>query len=367
MMKIFVLFVEPMLYGMDLIHEVYEKTDYVYRYVYCNSRLTGKDDICLPNNAFVCSGTDKDHQNQIISILDDFKPDFAVINGYVGKEQTVAIRYCQKNRIPYAIESDTPLHVPENKIKAVVKKIYLRKILCHPYCYGFPGGTLQKENFVYYGIPEEKNYIMPMSVSSERLQKVSEKIESKEKLKEKSGLSNKKVFLFVGRLIQAKNVEVLIKAFEILKREHSDIALLIVGDGDEREKLEELVKDRHIKDIYFKGYVVFPDIVQYYKMSDIFVLPSVYEPWGLVVNEAMIMGMPVIVSSAVGCRMDLIQDGENGFIFASNDIGDLKNKMECFMNMDIISYSEQARKTVACWNYKTYLECFERVVHNVKR
>ena len=359
MMKIFVLFVEPMLYGMDLIYEVYEKTDYVYRYVYCNSRLTGKDDICLPNNAFVCSGTDKDHQNQIISILADFKPDFAVINGYVGKEQTVAIKYCQKNRIPYAIESDTPLHVPENKLKAIVKKIYLRKILHHPYCYGFPGGTLQKENFVYYGIPEEKNYIMPMSVSSERIEKEKEKLPSQYELKKKYGFEGKKVFLFIGRLEKVKNVDLLIRAFEKLKQKEQNLVLLIVGDGSEMSALKKLVETRHISDVCFVGYIVFPHIVKFYKMADVFVLPSSYEPWGLVINEAMIMELPVVISSVVGCRADLVTNGKNGFVFKNNNKDELevalKNALDLKIKYNIIDD----------WNYAQYLKKFRNAVKNI--
>lgn len=366
-MKIFVLFVEPMLYGMDLIHEVYERTEYEYQYVYCTSKLTGKDDILLPDNAFVCQGTEKEHQEQVVSILEQFRPDFAVINGYVGGEQTAAIKYCRRQKIPYAIESDTPLHIPSNKLKALAKKIYLRGLLHNPYCYGFPGGTLQKENLVYYGIPEEKNYIMPMSVSSERLLKVSDEIPDKETWKKKFGISDKKTFLFVGRLAEVKNVVLLIKAFQKIKQKYSDTALLIVGDGPERTMLEQLVKDGQIGDVIFPGYVVFPEIVQYYKMADVFILPSVHEPWGLVVNEAMIMGLPVIASSDVGCRLDLIRDRENGFIFESNNVKDLKRKMEHFINCDSSSYAEQAQETVMHWNYEYYLECFTRVIENVAK
>lgn len=358
-MKIFVLFIEPMLYGMDLIHEVYEKTEYKYQYVYCTSKLTGKDDICLPNNAYVCYGTDKEHQEQIVSILDQFKPDFSIINGYVGKEQTATMRYCQKHQIPYAIESDTPLHIPKNKIKAAAKKIYLRKLLHNPYCYGFPGGTLQKENLIYYGIPEEKNYIMPMSVSDSRLLKIKEMLPSKTELKEKYGFVGKRVFLFVGRLESVKNVNLLINAFGKLKKKYDDIALIIVGDGTEMQTLKQLSKNMNIQDIYFSGYVVFPQIVEYYKMADIFVLPSNYESWGLVINEAMIMNLPVVVSSAVGCRIDLVRDGKNGFIFRSN----IQKELEICMEK-VLDFKLQF-KTTDIWNYTKYLKNFKYAVDEI--
>lgn len=358
-MKIFVLFVEPMLYGMDLIREVYEKTEYEYQYVYCTSKLTGRDEICLPENAFVCFGTNNERKKQIISLLESFNPDLAVINGYVGIEQTTAIRYCQKNSVPYSIESDTPLHIPENKIKAIAKKIYLRTLLHNSCCYGFPGGTLQKENLMYYGIPESKCKIMPMSVSSERMIKEKENLPSKDSLKDEYGVRDKKVFLFVGRLEKVKNVTLIIRAFERLKEKHKNIALMIVGDGSESQELKRMIKTRGISDVYFAGYVVFPDIIKYYKMSDVFVLPSSYEPWGLVVNEAMIMDLPVIVSSAVGCRVDLIKDEQNGFIFADNQESELLSKMENALNFKIKC------KTIDKWNYVQYLINFRNAVETI--
>jgi len=358
-MKILVLFVEPMLYGMDLIHEVYENTEHTYQYIYCKNKLTGKDDILLPNNAFVCSGTEKEHKKQVISILRRFNPDFVIINGYVGKEQTTAIRYCQKHHMPYAIESDTPLHIPKNKLIAVLKKIYLRRLLSNPYCYGFPGGTPQRENLIYYGVTETKNFIMPMCVSEERLLKASELIPSKKELKNIYQLSGKKVFLFVGRLESVKNVKLLINAFEKLKKQYTNSALVIIGDGSEMSLLKKLVKDKCIEDIYFYGYIVFPEIIVFYKMADIFVLPSNYEPWGLVINEAMIMNLPVVISSAVGCGKDLLRNGENGFVFDNNNENAL---VECLRKVYDFNVKYKATDT---WNYQTYLKDFKDVVKRI--
>jgi glycosyltransferase involved in cell wall biosynthesis len=327
--------------------------------------LTGKDDIQLPENAFVCHGKNKDRKTQIISVSKLFQPDFVIINGYVGREQTIMIRYCQKEKIPYAIESDTPLHIPENKVKALLKKLILRGRLHHSICYGFPGGTLQKENLIYYGIPEEKNYIMPMSVSSERILCAAEKYPNKLELKQKLGFENKCVFLFVGRLAPEKNVSLLIEAYVKLKERRSDIALMIVGDGSEAGKLKRFVKEKRIEDVCFTGYVIFPELIQYYKMADVFVLPSAHEPWGLVVNEAMIMGLPVVVSDCVGCRVDLVKNGENGYVFENDSVSNLKEKMSEILDYDLNSVSEKANAIIAEWNYKIYLRNFIEVVDNV--
>ncbi len=360
--KILVLFVEPMYYGLDLIREVYERTDFIYQYVYCNQSVTGKDSLPLPSGAIVCSGNNKTRKKQIKDIFRAFQPDFAVINGYVGTEQVCAIRYCQKHKIPYAIESDTPLHIPSSKIKAFLKKQYLKTLLHSKNCYGFAGGSLQKENFLYYGIPENRCFIMPMSISADRLLKENEHLPTKEQIKEKYALGGKKVFLFVGRLTEVKNVALLIQSFAELKKLREDVALCIVGNGELREELKALAKSLTCEDVYFFGYVGFPQNVEFYKMADVFVLPSLHEPWGLVVNEAMTLGLPVIVSSKVGCRQDLIKQGKNGFIFEDGDEIGLVKAMQWILDADLSAFGKDSLARMEEWNFEYYLRNFLKAI-----
>lgn len=356
--KILVLFVEPMLYNMDLIHEVYDKTDNYFFFIYCGVGVTGKDYLDLPKNSFVCSGTKKNRKIQIIDQTNSFKPDFVVINGYVGLEQHVLIRYCQKNRVPYAIESDTPLNIPSNKLKAILKKLYLRTLLHNPLCYGFPGGTLQKENLIYYGIPEKRNFIMPMSVSSERIINVSRDIPSKEILRRQLKINEHFVYLFVGRLEKEKNVDLLIEAFKIVHEKKSNIALVIVGDGSQLDELKRKVSENNLRNVYFFGYIIFPELINFYKSSDVLVLPSNYEPWGLVVNEAMINGLPVIVSSKVGCRADLVSNNLTGYIFESENINELSECMNRISRKKISEFSLSIEDKILKWSLPCYKDKF---------
>lgn len=202
---------------------------------------------------------------------------------------------------------------------------------------------------------------MPMSISEKRLIEECKKVENQAELKNEYNVSEKKVILFVGRLEPEKNVSLLIHSFGELKKLDNEVVLFIIGDGSERKKLEQLAEELKIEDIYFEGYITFPKNVIYYKMADIFVLPSEYEPWGLVVNEAIIMGLPVVVSSHVGCREDLIQNGKNGYIFENNDREDLTRCLQQTLNLEI-----EFRMTDQ-WNYKQYLEGFKRAVESICR
>jgi 1,2-diacylglycerol 3-alpha-glucosyltransferase len=122
-------------------------------------------------------------------------------------------------------------------------------------------------------------------------------------------------FLFVGRLAPEKNVSTLICSHARYLEAGGSWPLVIVGDGPLREQLSRQAMDQVQKGmVVFAGHRNTPDLPEFYAFAGCFVLPSTREPWGLVVNEAMASGLPVIVSSRCGCVSDLVDDGSNGLI-----------------------------------------------------
>ncbi len=114
-------------------------------------------------------------------------------------------------------------------------------------------------------------------------------------------------FLYVGRLSEEKNLAMLIRVFNDLPQ----FKLEIVGSG----RLEHKLKDSAGPNINFIAHVENKDINKVFLRNDVFVLPSLSEPWGLVVEEAFYFGLPVILSDRVGCAPELVKNGENGIIF----------------------------------------------------
>jgi glycosyltransferase involved in cell wall biosynthesis len=93
--------------------------------------------------------------------------------------------------------------------------------------------------------------------------------------------------------------------------------LIILGDGELKAGFQKYVADKHISDVYFLPSVSWEEVPKYFTLADVFVLPSKSETWGLVVNEAMICGLPIIISDKCGCSSDLLKN--NGLIFQSGD------------------------------------------------
>ena len=116
-----------------------------------------------------------------------------------------------------------------------------------------------------------------------------------------------KNFLYVGRLSPEKNLEFLIRAFSKLP----ELTLNIVGFGPQEEYLKSLAGTN----VVFHGAVANAELPKFYRANDVFVLPSKSEPWGMVVEEALNNGVPVLVSDRVGCAEEVVRDGENGLVF----------------------------------------------------
>ncbi|MDD3245963.1 MAG: glycosyltransferase family 4 protein [Methanosarcina sp.] len=152
-------------------------------------------------------------------------------------------------------------------------------------------------------------------------------------LRTKHNLENKKIILFLGRIVNIKGLDYLIESFSRLEYDETDAFLIIAGEGPERTKYEKLAKERGIKNILFTGRVLKKDISSYYSACDIFVLPSIfykqsYEPWGLVINEAMAFSKPVIATNAVGASADMIKNGYNGYVVKEKNVDKLYNSLK---------------------------------------
>jgi len=176
-------------------------------------------------------------------------------------------------------------------------------------------GSKHREFFTKLGVSSEKIFIMP-NVSNLTLK--DDDYNNLIKIREEMGLKNEKVILFVGRLINLKGVQFLLKAFSKLRQRMENVILIIVGNGSCHEELENLSRKLQVNDkVYFRGNVDNELLGAYYLLCNVFVLPSITthhaDACPLVVNEAMYFSKPVITSDAVGTTF-MIKNGRNGYV-----------------------------------------------------
>lgn len=142
-------------------------------------------------------------------------------------------------------------------------------------------------------------------------------------------------YIYVGRLVAVKNLELLVRVFNDLP----DLNLTIVGFGPDDKFLQSIAKSN----ITFLGPIENNKLSHIYRQHDVFILPSRSEAWGLVVEEAMNNGLPVIVSDRVGCAEEIINE-ENGLVFRWNDPEALK---KAILKMNNVSFYNQLRKNIS--------------------
>jgi glycosyltransferase involved in cell wall biosynthesis len=164
------------------------------------------------------------------------------------------------------------------------------------------------------------------------------------------------VILFAAKFTTVKAPEELLSAFaRVYDKFAEDSApyLLFVGDGTLRGALEESA--RPLGDaVRFLGFRNQSELPALYDLCDVFTLPSRFEPWGLVVNEAMNAGRPVIVSDRVGAAADLVEDGVNGFVYPSGDVGALASRLRQIIESPALraEMGKRSLERISSWDFE---------------
>lgn len=232
-------------------------------------------------------------------------------------------------------------------------------------------GSKHKEFFTGLGVLPEKIFIMP-NVSNLSLKE--DDYENSERIRHELDLKDKKVVLFVGRLIDLKGVQYLLKAFSKLQEKMDDVVLIVAGDGECRGYLEGLTRNLKLEDkVYFQGNVDNHLLGAYYLLSNVFVLPSITthhaDACPLVVNEAMYFAKPVVTSDAVGTTF-MIEEGINGFVVPEKDPEALYQALyRILKDPGLEEKMGRASKRVIeeGFTYKNMVEGFNQAVSYLKR
>jgi glycosyltransferase involved in cell wall biosynthesis len=141
-----------------------------------------------------------------------------------------------------------------------------------------------------------------------------------------------KYFLFVGRISSEKNIEFLIQLAINLKNINSEIKIKIVGDGPEFDKFNSEISMKNLTNIQLIGSVKWDNLGEYYTKSLGLILPSYFEPWGMVANEAFFYKVPVICSKFCGCANDLVINDFNGIVLQDFSLSLLDLDLTFFIN-----------------------------------
>lgn len=249
------------------------------------------------------------------------KGDLLICHGWSRLSMLFVLLFGRLFGLRIGLRAETPIIHEKNYkgFKKIVRDIFLRNLFKR-IDYFFYIGTYNKMFYESFGINENQLIFMPYSVKPKKINYAS-----------KDYLSYK--ILFCGKLINKKRPTDLLHAFA--KINNINLKLYYAGDGELRSDIKKYIYNSKLeKKVKLLGLLNQEDLSKIYNECDLVVLPSGYgETWGLVINEAIEYGLPVIVSDMVGCSVDLCD--KNGYIFEYSNVLDLKEKIEKFYDLNI--------------------------------
>lgn len=246
--------------------------------------------------------------------------DAFIVNGWQLKCYRQAAKACRAAGIPVLVRGDSHLQTPRSWAKRLAMEFTHRWLLKK-----FDGfltvGQRNREYLVHFGARSDRIFFVPHFVDNDwfSVKAASDSGLSRELRKSWGADEGTIVVLFVGKFQEVKRPQDILRALakfaleSPLNKKYRLLAVF-VGGGVLEDALRAEAKELSVN-LHFAGFKNQGELPACYAAADILVLPSVSETWGLVVNEAMACGLPAIVSDAVGCHPDLIENGHTGFVF----------------------------------------------------
>ena len=243
--------------------------------------------------------------------------DAFIVNGWHVKSYWQAIRACRNAGVPVFVRGDSQLATARSGLKRWVKE------LAYPWLMRrFDGfltvGQRNREYLLHYGARPEQIHFVPHFIDNEWFAARAHE-HGPQRLGRGGRRAEELVVLFVGKLVRKKRPGDVVRAVAALRRSGVPVRMILVGSGELEPAMRQESAKLHAP-VTFEGFRNQTELPRFYARADVLVLPSDGgETWGLVVNEAMACGCPAVVSQAVGCGPDLIDEGQTGFTFPLGD------------------------------------------------
>lgn len=246
----------------------------------------------------------------------------------VGEYSTIAglfiSKYLHLKNIPFILNFDGGYIKNEKRFKYNIKK----KIISSA-SWWLSSSKSTDQYLVHYGADQDKIFRYPFtSLHTEDILTDTISQFDKEEIKRELEIKYNKIVISVGRLIYSKGFDILIKAARDFG---GDVGVYIVG-GEPTEELKKIIAEYSLDNIHFIDFKVKKELAKYYKMADIFVLPTRKDVWGLVINEAMSYGLPVITTDKCVAGLELIEQEVNGYIVPTDDPKSISDKVNYLFN-----------------------------------
>lgn len=301
----------------------------------------------------------------VIKEIKSENPDAVILMGWTNVSWWLSIVTCWLLRIPFFYMTDANIQAEalKSRIKLAPKRILMSKLLFKLASGFLCAGSSNRDLYSLYGVPDHKLVQFAYSRDYNSFLASADRLRSeRNRYKQELGIPlDKKIVLFCGRLALEKDVSLLLKAYE--KIDAKNKMLILVGDGPLKESIASYVEDHKINSVRFFGFQDRSEISKYYAISDLLVLPSAQETWGIVVSEALCFGLPVIISDQVGSGTDMVKHGQNGYIFPTGDVDSLAMHLNHLIRMPESAIAEMGASSQDIMKAWTKQDIYGRFVN----
>lgn len=278
-------------------------------------------------------------------------------HGYAAK--MIALAAGRLKGVPVFMRGETHLGLGISRAKAAARRIMMGAL--YRQCAGLLAiGAANRDFYRAMGVDDKRISLVPYTVDNDRFIAAARITPGeREDWRKRLGIEDDApIILFASKFQGRKRPGDLLKAFLQLRRDGLDAHLVMVGSGELEVELHQLASDAGDRNVHFPGFFNQSDLPRVYAASELFVLPSENEPWGLIVNEVMCAGLPVIVAQEVGCVRDLVQDGVNGATYPSGDIGALAAAIRSVLADPVkrMAMGAASRRIIDHWSYRECLD-----------
>jgi glycosyltransferase involved in cell wall biosynthesis len=281
------------------------------------------------------------------TVLEQARPDVVAVNGWNNFGSLMAANCCVRRGIPMVVMSESSR---QDEPRTWWKEAIKRRIAAL-YSAALVGGQRHVEYLAELGMPPERIFIGYDVVDNDYFRHKAEEIRrQRSETRERYTLPGN-YFLDSARFIEKKNLPTLIQAYAEYRRRSEIVAkvpwnLVLLGDGPLRETLNSQLSTLNLNEhVHLPGFKPYDQLPVYYALANAFVHASTSEQWGLVVNEAIASGLPVIVSNRCGCAPELVNG--NGFTFDPTNEDELATRL-----LEMAALRDQERKDLGDNSYK---------------
>ncbi len=278
-------------------------------------------------------GNDTAFSIEVLKYLNK-KYDRIIVGGYSTPTGMLSILYLFLRHIPFYLNCDGGYIKEDSKKTYLIKKFFISKAT-----YWLSTGNETTKYLIHYGAKKEYIYVYPFTslYKKDILDKPLNKVE-KELLKKELNVTDNKIVIFVGQMIYRKGIDVLLEAIKYISK---DVKFYIIGGKPKKEYIN-YINEHQLTNVCFFDFMNKELLFKYYQISDLFVLPTREDIWGLVINEAMANGLPIITTDKCVAGKELINN--NGYIVSVNNSSEIAHKIDELLNdsLKIENYSNQS-------------------------